>query len=127
MPNVNALHPLEGVELNLVESPLLCQDQPSPSFLTVGAFLNSFYASRLINQTNYISRLEKGKTALRTGLYVKRFVRGNCPLPNYGPLGSANRPVRTSTRGGVRAGGLPLGYPIRRFVHFLGAPLSHNY
>jgi hypothetical protein len=34
-------------------------------------------------------------------------------IPDYGPVNSVNRPLRTRTRGGVGAGGIkPPGYPI---------------
>jgi hypothetical protein len=40
----------------------------------------------------------------RLGIYL---------IPDYGPVNSVNRPVRTRTRGGVGAGGIkPPGYPI---------------
>ena len=42
---------------------------------------------------------------------------GDYPLPDYGPVDSVNRPVRTRMRGGVGAGGRKTpGYSIGSFI-----------
>ena len=46
-------------------------------------------------------------------------------IPDYGPVNSVNRPVRTRTRGGVGAGGIkPPGYPIGPFHFAFSARIS---